>query len=504
MILLILITSTISAKQCSWIKPLDQNYASKQFKSTFNGHRVKLNFTNNAQAYTECILAWLDKSQIVQDNQSRDLWIQLNSDRTSLIFQSKTDGLQIKILQTKRYHYLALLLCLLLLIINNRRTKKVSFAHIIDSVNDLIHLLHNQQNQDLILTPQNIKKLKVLSNQLDSPIQSKFYFKVDDQQIKFQTLKSEVSTIVKECLVNTTLESSTRKLYLKTLSKYSSYCYLNFASLLTNKTYKIEGDLIQNELSFFYTPNTNWDYHEQQLQNIINDWMDITYDNATKYSKNHKASFVASNDTYPTISICNPASLDLNKSELIQQRNIQELSRLKKRSTGYPKLLSDIEKYNDTLKRSRQSLSLQLDLMQNKDMVTASLSFQSKLKHSQGLNILIIDDDAQSKYFQHSPIDKCLKQHQLTIKKTFVCCKDLQDDYDLILMDRNFPIDEIDGDFVSYKEIQFLCAKFDPNNTFLVSTDSSDCSDLFQENHILSVRNLVSTINKINKNMESH
>lgn len=486
--LVLLAFPSILASECIWTQGLDANYAAKQFKDKLSNKVVRLHLESNNKSLTTCIESWLDTSQFEADSKGTQLWVKYSKDSRKLIFQTLNEGLSLKIPQKKNLHPFVIVLGLLLLFLNNRNSKKANFTQVIDGVNDLTHLLHNQQNQDLVFSSNDTKKYKKLKSDLNLNIEPMFYFKQDNHSIKYQTLKSEVSTIITECLQYKTIDSATRKLYLKKLSKYSSYCYLNLQDILKDTSYKVLGETSKLEISFYYTQNTNWSYHQRQLKSILLDWMDITYDNAKKYSQGYSPNFEVSKDQNIYISISNPSSLNPQNAALIKEGKIQELSKIKKRSTGYPKLLMDINKYNETLKPSQQDLFIKVSLKQDEDLVIATLSIQDQTIHSDNLKILIIDDDSQSKYFQHQKLDECLSQHTVTIAESFVECEKIKDHFDLILMDRNFPVQAIDSEFVTINEIQALTSQFNPERTYLVSTDSSDCHHLFLKNHILSVR----------------
>ncbi|MCJ8346187.1 hypothetical protein MJH12_11650, partial [bacterium] len=315
-------------------------------------------------------------------------------------------------------------------------------------------------------------------------------------------LQSEVQSIIYPLIRKKSLDSKSRQEHLKVLNKFSSCIYFDLKKLFEQSQYPFESIPNSIELTYYINDKINWQQQEKLLHKIVRDWLDITYDNAKTYSASFQPQFKINNSHLLCISITNPACLDEQSAHLIENKKIRELSAQKKRGTGYPKLLSDIKFFNKVLEESQQSFQLKLELKQDNDQVYAALCFENIKEESNGLKILIIDDDAQSKYFQHESIKQCFAQHKITIAESFQSALSQDKAFDIIYMDRNFPFVDGGQDFVSLNEMMVLCHKFDQDLTYLVSTDFDDCKHLFLENHILSIRDIIKNTQKQFKDIQ--
>ncbi|PCJ15300.1 MAG: hypothetical protein COB02_18145 [Candidatus Cloacimonadota bacterium] len=400
-----------------------------------------------------------------------------------------------------------LIVAIVLLLVNLGSKKKapsvgknLTWLELLMKIKELRILLHNGQTSALQMTSKLKQKIEHcllqldryqnLSNQSDCEFYTQvglnFYAKDKVAKNLIKTLENLHSFEV--------IDSKSRKTLGDDLNVYANFVFYHLihASKDCSQNFKVQDSCIMLKIPQNKQELIDTNTLLEKISNLFDAWYLITSDNVKKLNQQVRYDSNCVSESLFSMSITSQGQVDANIEKLISKGDFTALETLKGRSTGYPELLSKQKSLNALIDKLGILFKLEISLKTVQSEAVASFCMKdlSSKSQSHAYSILIIDDEADKKYFKIPTIKKCLETHIVSVCEDYQNAYNDQKQYDLVFIDRNFYINNVNKEPVTLQHIKNLVSKFGKNQSILVSTDQEDCEDIFNNNAMISIAEL--------------
>jgi hypothetical protein len=385
--------------------------------------------------------------------------------------------------------------------------QSITPAQLLSNITFLRNLCHDGKSNPLPMEKSQsyFNALKNFSKQqIKTTEWSRFYYVHDQKNTSLAEFQKVITGLLKVVSNQKKFLSPQLRTHVyETLLPYGDFVYLNPCVALPSRLQQFLED-------GFYKPNMQIHLpHNQQeaelfesitneIFNLITAWAEVVLDNDMNQSA-HLSTLHS--DKHEGFTIMTTGFIhDEAAATMINNGQSKELQQKKGRGTGYPSLLRRVDSLNSLCKKYQLNLDFKIQLEDTKaagePLICASIHWNTlspEPSSSKKQKLLIIDDKIEQKYLSHQSITKALKKHKYQTVDNFESAIEIlkTENFDLILIDRNFPVSKKDNSCVSINQISQLIHLGSKQKCYLSSTCSDGLEHIFEPNHILSMREVV-------------
>lgn len=235
----------------------------------------------------------------------------------------------------------------------------------------------------------------------------------------------------------------------------------------------------------------------REIESLLNSWHSICSDNAIKNSdQKGELSISHRRLEYSSKSVMEDSKI----SEMIQSLDYEGLLAIKGRSTGFPSLVSKVLRINQQLDSLGFQEKFTIGLEQRGDLVVSTVEWKKADLTQSGKQptLLIVDDELESKYLDHTMVREVLNLWRWQAAGSYAEAKEIlsREKFDLVFLDRHFPIDSSDSKTVAISQIANLLSLTGPKAGYLVSTTRDEVARLFEPEHVLTMPEAMKLLQK--------